>query len=181
MIANQFDGMKKATTRAAAMAILAILSGCSTKPRTFQPIVSPPPADDAAFQKVVNDCVAMVRSGRKNGFANAVAVGVGTGAGAVVGSIAVGSLSTAAGAGFSGSLGAATAAFPIIGIGVGFGISRAIRSGREKKIKTAMSTCLGEFGYTVASWEVIKKPKKQLKAPAKADEITIHWMGVRTL
>ena len=163
------------------LAILAILAGCSTKPRNFQPIVAPPPADEAAFRKTVNDCVTMVRSGRKSGFANALAIGVGTGAGAVVGSIAVGSLSTAAGAGFSGSLGAATAAFPIVGIGVGFGISRAIRSGREKKIKTAMSTCLGEFGYTVASWEVIKKPKKQRRVPAKTDQITVHWMAVRTL
>jgi hypothetical protein len=168
-----------ATSIALSLTALGTLSGCSTKPRNFQPIVAPPPADPAAFQKVVDDCIGMVRSGRKSDFANALAVGAGTGAGAVVGAIGAGTLSTAAGAGFTGASSAAAVAFPIIGIGVGFGISRAIRSGREKKIKAAMTTCLGEFGYTVSSWEVIRKTKK--KAAAKSQEVTLQWVGVRTL
>jgi hypothetical protein len=168
-----------ATSIALSLTALGTLSGCSTKPRNFQPIVTPPPADPLALQKTVDDCVTMVRSGRKSGFANALAVGAGTGAGAIVGAIGAGSLATASGAGFAGASGAATAAFPIVGIAVGFGISRAIRSGREKKIKTAMTTCLGEFGYTVSSWEVIRKTKK--KAAAKAQEVTLQWVGVRSL
>ncbi len=171
-----------ATKFALSLASLALVSGCSTKPRNFQPIVAPPPASSAAFQKVVDDCVVMVRSGRTSGFANAVLIGAGGTVAGIAGGVAATSIALSNATSVGGAVGAGgagAAVFPIVGIAVGFGISRAIRSGREKKIKTAMTTCLGEFGYTVAGWEVIRKTKK--KAPPKSQEVTIHWVGVRTL
>lgn len=54
------------------------------------------------------------------------------------------------------------------------GVSRAIRSGREKKLKQAMGRCLEEYGYQVEAWTLAKKAKKSSakdSAPAKMSEI----------
>jgi hypothetical protein len=55
------------------------------------------------------------------------------------------------------------AAIPIVGFASAFGVSRAIRSGRERSYKKHMGQCLGEFGYSVVDWTRVKK-----KQPATA-------------
>ena len=59
----------------------------------------------------------------------------------------------------SSGTGAAAAGFamPVIGIFAGFGISRAIRGGKERKYKARMDTCLTELGYTTDGWQKIAK------------------------
>jgi hypothetical protein len=56
-----------------------------------------------------------------------------------------------------GAAAAATAAMPVVGLLLGFGVSRMIRSGRERKYKRAMATCLAEYDYTVADWNKAKR------------------------
>lgn len=46
------------------------------------------------------------------------------------------------------------------GTAAGIGVSRVIRSGREKRIKTALASCLGEYCHSVDSWTLVKKVRK---------------------
>lgn len=148
------------TNIALCLAIALPAAGCSTRPRTFSATVTPinnaapvPQSEALAFA----NCNAQVRQGRQSGFAKAAVTGAAAtvglygGAGIATSGIAGGSLS-AAGA-------SAAAAVPIIGFAAAFGMNRLIRSGREKKYKRTMATCMNELGYTVVDWT--KVPKKQ--------------------
>ena len=146
-----------------------VLGGCSTRPRQFAPTLKTPASDQATYDKDYQTCQALVGKGYKSNFkATALKLGIGTAAGfaggVVVGAVAIASTTpTLVSLGFSTSvagIGAASIAFPVIGIGVGFGVSRVIRSGREKRIKTALSGCLSEYGHSVDSWTMVKKAKK---------------------
>jgi hypothetical protein len=142
-----------------------IASGCSSKPRQFIATVNPPAADEAGYQRDFATCDMLARKGYKSGFKAAALSAVSGAAGGVGGSVAIGSAAVAVGnAGFTGSLAAASVAFPIVGIAAGFGVSRAIRGGREKRLKQAITNCLGEYGYSVSEWTRVKKPKKSQSA-----------------
>ncbi len=148
-------------------AVALMMGGCSSRPRQFIATVNPPAVDEAAYQRDFQTCDTLARKGYKSGFKAAALSTAGGAAGAVGGSIVVGSGAVALGsAGFTGSLAAATVAFPIVGIAAGFGVSRAIRGGREKRLKRSVSSCLGEYGYTVDTWSRVIKPKKVSKAPS---------------
>jgi len=129
-----------------------LLSGCSTRPRNFSASLAAPVADRTALEQDFRTCQSLVRQGRtsdfKAGAATALATGVGTvGTGvAMAGTGMVGITSS------GGAAAAATAAMPVVGLLLGFGVSRMIRSGRERKYKHAMATCLAEYDYTVAAW-----------------------------
>lgn len=147
-----------------------LLGACSSRPRQFVATVNPPAADEAAYQRDFATCDALARKGYKSDFkalalstAGGTAVGFGVGVAAT--SIAATSAITAGGIGGIGTglaagVTAGTGALLIVGLPVGFGISRAIRGGREKRLKRSLSACLGEYGYTVADWSRVKKPKK---------------------
>lgn len=142
------------------LAIALPAAGCSTRPRTFSAMVTPVDGTAPLAQSEVlafTNCDKQVRQGRKSGFATVAVTGAATtvglygGAGIATSGIAGGSLS-AAGA-------TAAAAVPIIGFAAAFGMNRLIRSGRERKYKRTMATCMNELGYTVIDWT--KVPKKQ--------------------
>lgn len=135
-------------------------AGCSTRPRTFSATVTPVDGTTPLAQSetlAFANCDQQVRQGRKSGFTSVAVTGVATtvglygGAGIATSGIAGGSLS-AAGA-------TAAAALPIVGFAAAFGMNRLIRSGRERKYKRTMATCMNELGYTVIDWS--KVPKKQ--------------------
>ena len=149
-----------------------IASGCSTRPRYFVATISPPAADMAAFDNDMLICRELVGRGYKSNFkAQAVSIGLGTATGTVLAGIAVNSALSAGFLTTTGSTAAANAlaiGAPIIGTAVGFGVSRLIRSGREKKLKKGLSDCLTEYGYTAVKWNPAKRPKpprKGEKAP----------------
>lgn len=158
------------------LAIALPAAGCSTRPRTFSATVTPVDAAAPLAQSEVlafTDCDNQVRRGRKSGFASAAVTGAATtvglygGAGIATSGIAGGSLS-AAGA-------TAAAAVPIIGFAAAFGMNRLIRSGRERKYKRTMATCMNELGYTVIDWT--KVPKKQPATAKLAPPPTRTEMG----
>ena len=145
-----------------------LVTGCSTRPRNFTAELSAPVADRMAFENDFRTCQSLVRQGRKSDFkagaATALATGVGTvGAGAAM-----------AGAGMVGITGggaaaAASMAMPVVGVFLGFGVSRMIRSGKEGKYKRAMDACLDEYGYGVSRWSAVKKKEDAARiAAAKA-------------
>jgi len=129
-------------------------TACSTKPRTFSATVQPAtglaaaPANQA---EVFSTCDRLVRAGHKSEFAAVAASGAATGAtlvggaGAIAASGTIGIGATAAGT-------VMMAALPFVGIAAGFGVNRMIRSGRERKYKRIMATCMGELGYEVVDW-----------------------------
>ena len=152
-------------TAAAAM----LATGCSTRPRNFTAELSAPVADRMAFESDFRTCQTMVRQGRKSGFKDAAAMGLATGVGAVGGGAALASAGLIGVNIGTGAVSALTYAVPFIGVFAGFGVSRAIRSGREGKYKRAMNTCLDEYGYGVSRWSTVKKKDDAAKiAAAKA-------------
>jgi hypothetical protein len=156
-----------------------VISGCSSRPRYFVATLSPPAADAMAFDNHVSICRELVGRGYKSNFAaQAASIGIGTAAGTGVAVVSVQSAFSSAFLTSSGASAASTGlaiAAPFVGAAIGFGVSRIIRSGREKKLKKTLSDCLTEYGYKDVSWTPTKRPKiprKDEKAPAVISVIT---------
>ena len=141
----------------ALVGVAMLVSGCSTRPRNFTAELSAPVVDRMAFEGDFRTCQTLVRQGRKSGFKNAAAMGLVGGVGAVGGGAALASAGLVGVNIGTGAVSALTYAVPFIGVFAGFGMSRAIRSGREGKYKRAMATCLDEYGYGVSRWSAVKK------------------------
>lgn len=139
-----------------------ISGGCSTRPRTFNPVLAAPSADPAAYQRDLSECRTLVAQGKRTGFGDAVvATGTGAVAGAATGVAAAGTGAIPIGIGMSGAAAAAfVAVMPLAGIAAGVGVTRAIRSGKEKKVKAALADCLAAHGHSVDSWRLVKKARK---------------------
>ncbi len=157
-----------------------LVSGCSTRPRQFTATLTTPASDPTGYDRDFQTCQTLVGKGYQSNFkATALKLGIGTAAG-IGGGLAVGAVvasavtPTVASLGFN-SVAAGAAAFtvavPVIGIGVGFGVSRAIRSGREKRIKAALASCLSEYGYSVDSWKPVKKVRKTKSKAVAPDPV----------
>ena len=146
-----------------------LVSGCSTRPRNFTVELAAPVVNRMAFEGDFRTCQTLVRQGRKAGFKNA-ATGLAVGSGAVGAGLAVGSMTAggvysgygAAGAAAGAALMATTA---VIGI-AGFGLTRLIRGGKERKYKRVMDDCLTEYGYSVDSWAKVNKKDDAAKIAA---------------
>ena len=150
----------------ALVGVAMLVTGCSTRPRNFTAELSAPVADRMAFESDFRTCQTLVRQGRKSDFkgaaASALATGVGTvGAGAAMVGTGLVGITTGGGA-----AALATAAMPVVGVFLGFGVSRMIRSGKEGKYKRAMNTCLDEYGYGVSRWSTVKKKDDAAKIAA---------------
>ncbi|MFZ9396920.1 MAG: hypothetical protein ACO25F_12780 [Erythrobacter sp.] len=136
------------------------LAGCSTKPRNFAASVSTPVNDRIAFEQDYRTCAALVKSGHKSGFRSAAtttAISAGAvGAGAGVAALGAGGTYSSVGAAGA-AAGTVLAAATVVAGLAGFGITRAIRGGKERKFKRNMAACLAEYGYQVTDWEKLKK------------------------
>lgn len=149
----------KLTLIAAVAGAALLVGGCSTRPREFVPMLAAAPTDTSDYQTDLGTCNQLVAQGYKGGFLEAAAAGgggVAAGYAAGLGSVAAGV--TPVGLGMSATAGAALLTImPVVGIGAAVGITRTIRGGKEKKIKTAMADCLAEHGHAVEGWELAKK------------------------
>ena len=157
----------------ALVGVAMLISGCSTRPRNFTAELRAPVPDRAAFENEFRTCQTLVRQGHKSGFKDA-ATGLAVGSGAVGAGLAVASMTAggvyssygAAGAAAGAALMATTA---VVGI-AGFGLTRLIRGGKERKYKRTMDACLTEYGYSVDSWAKVNKKADAAKiAAAKAN------------
>lgn len=156
---------------AAAVAILATLTGCASHPRGFSPVMAHAPADQAAFETAFNVCSAEVAAGRRESFRSGRG-GSAAGGLAVGGVAAIATAGTAmAGTGLMAS--AAAAAGLTIGMAVFaplaiYGVSRVQRASKEREIQTAMSTCLAKEGYVIDDWRVVGDDAGGLASPTRA-------------
>ena len=151
------------------IAVMATLgAACSTRPREFRADLAAPAQDVSAFDRDMRQCQVLVRSGAKKDFKGTVAqIGLGSGVGILAGGGVGAAAATASTATFNGVVGAATATTLFVGPLASFGVSRIIRSGREKRYKSALGTCLSEYGYSVSSWKKQPKLKRADIAAAK--------------
>ena len=148
----------------------AAVSGCSTRPRNFTAELRAPVPDRAAFENEFRTCQTLVRQGRKSDFKASAATMLATGAGTIGTGAAMVSTGLVGITTSGGAAAAATVAMPVVGVLLGFGVSRAIRSGKEGRYKRAMATCLDEYGYGVSRWSAVKKKDDAAKiAAAKAN------------
>ncbi len=154
----------------------ALVAACSTRPREFRADLAAPAQDVSAFDRDMRQCQVLVRSGAKKDFKGTVAqIGLGSGVGLAAGvgasTVAASSISTASlGSAINGAAGAAAtgaATALVVAPLAAFGVARIIRSGREKRYKSALGTCLSEYGYSVSSWQKQPKLKRADIAAAK--------------
>jgi hypothetical protein len=147
--------MEKTTILCAIGAAAMMLGGCSTRPRNFAANISTPVSNPASFEVDYRNCQQLVRAGHTSDFVSAAATGFATGLGSV------GATATIVGLGGIGLTGtaatAAATAIPVVGLAVGFGVSRAIRGASERKFMRYMETCLSEHGHGVIGWTKLKK------------------------
>ena len=145
----------------AALALAGLIAGCSSAPREFEPQLAQPAADTTAYEAAFVQCRADVAEGKRSNFragratSAGAGVAVGAGAGMVMASSAASGMGMMAGPAAAAALGAGMLIFAPVAI---YGASRAIRAGKEREIKAAMSACLAEEGYTVSDWKIAPKP-----------------------
>jgi len=163
--------MQKAKLACAIAATAMLLQGCSSRPRNFSANIAAPVPDRTAFEQDYRTCQSLVKGGRKSDFKAGAATALASGAGAFGAGTAMASTGMI-GIGMSGSSAAAAAtAIPVVGFFAGFGVSRAIRGGKERKFKRAMSDCLGEYGYSVEGWTKLHKRDDAAKAASQSATI----------
>ena len=139
-------------------AAAAMLTGCSSRPRNFAPVMAAPPADAHAYEAQWLTCREQVASTAKRGSGLGASAAGGAAAGAGV-AAAVGT-SAGASAGMAGAMAAATATVilaPIAIVGGAWGVSKIKKTKKEKAIKAATAECMAKGGYSVDKWRVMSK------------------------
>jgi hypothetical protein len=173
--------MRRATT----LMMLAVLAGCSTKPRDFKPTMAIAPVNQDVQTRDFAVCKMMVDRGVSGNFTKqAIALtpgAVGVTAGAAVGYAAAvnatigatASALTGGAAATTSTAGAATlsTALPIIGAAASIAISASVKKSNEKKVKSAMGACMKEYGHDVTDWQVDRTRMTELPAELPRDPV----------
>lgn len=144
------------------LAAAILVQGCSSRPRAFAPTLAALPSgqatfDQAAFDQANATCSQLLVAGKLDQNGRLASAGVGAAASGAA--MAVGTVSAAAVAGYSGLavLGATIVLLPFAAIGGAVGMAKMKRAKKEKAIKAAMTGCLAERGYAVSGWEKVAK------------------------
>lgn len=139
-----------------------LVSGCSSRPREFTPMLAAPPSgqaafDQAAFDRAYTECSQLMVAGKLDSEGRLASAGAGA---AATGVTAVAGGATAAAVAGYGGLAVASATIvllPFALVGGAVGMAKAKRAKKEKAIKTAMTGCLAERGFVVTDWVRAKK------------------------
>jgi len=144
------------------------LQACSSKPREFSPQLAAAPADQQGFESAYATCRQLLAEGKLDSSGRLASGGAGAAAGATT--LAAGSAAAASVGGYGGLAVASltVVALPFAMLGGAWGLAKAKKSKKEKKIQQATAGCLAERGYEVAGWEksVEKKPARTVRASA---------------
>ena len=134
-----------------------VVSGCSSRPRSFAPTLSEPVVDQTALDRAVAECHALLVAGKLDQSGRLASAGAGA---AVGGTAAVAGGATAAAVAGYGGLAVASATIvllPFAIIGGAIGMSKIKRAKKEKAVKAAMSGCLQQRGFVVEGWTKMSK------------------------
>ena len=154
-------------------ALAVTLSGCSSRPRNFAPVLSAAPTDAQAYEAQWLKCRELVASGKHNssGVGASAAGGLAAGAAATT---AVGAALPATYATYGGAAAAAGATIIAAPIGLiigAYGLSKVKKAKKEKAVKVATADCMASAGYQVDKWRVMsKREARTLDAAAKSKE-----------
>jgi hypothetical protein len=145
-------------TVASTIALALTLGGCSSRPREFNPTLAAPVENHSAFDAAYTTCQQLLVAGKLDASGRSGSARAGAAAGATT-AVAGGAL--ASGGGYAG-LAAASATIvllPFAIVGGAWRMAKIKRAKKERAIKAAMTGCLQERGYQVASWSrAAKKP-----------------------
>lgn len=153
--------------RTTALMMLALLAGCSTKPRDFRPNLAVAPVNPDVQMRDFAVCKMMVDRGIRGNYAKQAAVLTPGAVGATTGAVFAGiATSTAIGNGVASALSGGTAAttstagatalsaaLPIVGAAASVAIAASVKHGNEKKVKSALGACMKEYGHDVTTWQ----------------------------
>jgi len=153
----------------AAAAACLVLQGCSSRPREFTPMLGATPTDQSRFDAAYAECKQLFVTGKLDSSGRLASGGAGVAAGGAIG-VAGGAAAASAGLYAGAAVATATVVLiPFAVIGGAFGMAKIKRHKKEVAIQHAMSGCLRERGYEVASWQ--KAPRPRLEARPQASEI----------
>jgi hypothetical protein len=151
-------------TLLAAVSVCLLLDACSSRPREFTPTLGAAPADQVKFDAAYADCKQLFVTGKLDSQGRLGSGGAGLAAGGAVG---VAGGAAAASAGLYGGMAVMSATLvlmPVALIGGAWGMAKIKRKHKEKAVQQAMSGCLRERGYEVASWQKASKAKPAARA-----------------
>jgi hypothetical protein len=145
-----------------------LISGCSSKPRNFAPVLGATPTDAQMYQAQWLTCREEVQASSRHGSGRLASAAGGAVAGA--GTFAVASAATAGTyatmRGAMAALGATIIGAPIAAIGGAWGLSKIKKTKKERAIKAATADCLAKAGYSVERWRVMSKREVRSLPPA---------------
>ena len=149
------------------------LSGCSSRPRNFAPILAAPPADSKAYEAHWLECREAVAAATSKGSGRLASAGgaavAGAGAGLAAGAATSGATFASYGAAAAAAGAAMIAAVPVFGLAGAWGISKIKKTKKERTIKSATADCMATNGYSVERWRVMPKREVQALAAANPD------------
>ena len=154
---------------AAIIAAAFMLHACSSKPREFNPVLSPALAGQAGFEEAYATCQQLFVTGQLDSSGRLASAGAGVAAGAAVtagGAAAATSAGIVAGAGIAS---ATVVLIPFVALGSAFWLAKSKQKKKEKAIQTAMNGCLHEKGYEIAGWERVHNSGAAHKETASAN------------
>jgi hypothetical protein len=143
-----------------------LLEACSSRPREFTPTLGAAPASEAGFDTAYADCKELLVTGKLTADGRLASVGAGAAAGGAVG---VAGTAAAVSAGLYGGMAVMSATLvlmPFAVIGGAVGMAKIKRHKKEKAIQQAMSGCLRDRGYQVASWQKARRVAAAAKSGA---------------
>ena len=143
-----------------------LVQGCSSRPREFNPTLAAVPADQAAFNEAHATCTQLLVEGKLDQNGRSASLGGGAAAGATTAAVGAGAATAIGGYGGLAAASATIVLLPFAVIGGAWGMAKMKRARKEKAIKTAMSGCLHERGFAVASWEKAKRKRAASTAVA---------------
>ncbi len=149
-----------------AIAAAALVQGCSSRPREFNPALAAPAADAAKFEADYAECRDLMVAGKLDGSGRLGSAGVGVAAGAAT---MAGGAAAATGAGLYAGAAVASATvvlIPFVAIGGAFAMAKAKRNKKERAIQQVMAGCLDQRGHRIVGWDKAKKVKKSAKPGA---------------
>ena len=148
------------------------LSGCSSRPRNFAPVLAAAPADARAYENHWLDCRQQMAAatGKGSGRLASAAGGAVAGAGAGLAASAATSGATFATYGAAAATAGAMmiATVPVFGLAGAWGISKIKKSKKERRIKAATAECMASHGYSVEKWRVMSKREVRALDAAQA-------------
>jgi hypothetical protein len=147
-------------TRALActLAIAVTLQGCSSRPREFNPTLAVPAESQSDFDAAYATCRQLLVEGKLDASGRSGSAGAGAAAGATT-AVAGGALASAGGYAGLAAASATIVLLPFAIVGGAWGMAKMKRAKKEHAIKAAMTGCLQERGYQIASWtKAEKKP-----------------------